>query len=197
MNRLLKLLLISTLLNVPIACDTGNGCQFGDVRSEVQSVTFEAGNLASDQFVPLETVAQPASALKIEVQEVQYVEIASMPYAFFTTSLWACAPPSPKEASLISKIKISADTELTVGALRYEAGEDLSDLFQVVNDEAGSISDFIRQQNATPLLFSETTNSLIIQFKEAPTPFTADLSVVIEFEEGRSIFAALASVTFE
>ncbi len=135
MKRIISLLALIAIFNMPISCD--RGCSSGlpeffiitELSSEIGSILSNRPNRYSvDNSTNFES-----AAIIITISDVEYVDrvstIENLPP--FISASYACSPIGPKPYQILQTIEIISSNSIFMGGVEFEPGSSLNDLFKV------------------------------------------------------------------
>ncbi len=183
-------ILLGIYLMIPISCSESFRCSdsccddegFKQQYSRIDSMSIYAGKIGLVEFGSTERehfIEEPSrnfeeAALRIRTDRVEYISRATLEENFSLSLLngaYACSPPPPKTTQDLRSIEIFSDSSISSNDITYQAGEDLSNLFNVrigyFDPEHISVEEFIDRQRDNRVDFGEGISDTILRLNKA------------------------------
>ncbi len=175
MKRLLTLITIVIVTNLPLGCYIGDDCGgYTPLEAKITDITSEVGMLTSTGFSNSRSTEFDEAAINVSIAGIEYTEIsdASQPGFSIINSAYACSPPEPPPTQAITSVQITSESSVFFGGEEYASGEDLSQLFIAADylyaRGSTTVAEFIERQNQDLYIFGYDGANVAFQLAEKP-----------------------------
>ena len=141
MKRIISLLALIAITNLPISC--GLGCGPFDTRPyKIVSLSSQIGSVIEEVFVESFSSNYDTAAIRVVVDEAQQVGWNNNSYSGLLNSAYACSPPDPN-VQILTLIEITSNKSVFVDGIEFESGGDLESVLKIVGfDSELNVVDF-------------------------------------------------------
>lgn len=178
MKRTLTILGIILVTHLPISCgDGGDGIECGGftpLEARITELTPIVGTYGSSGFSTSITNEFDQAAINISITNMDYSEISQSVKRSFSlmSSAHACSPPQPEPTQSINTITITSESSVYFGGQEYLKGEDLSDLFKVIDysrsEDQITVKEFVNLQNNDLWILGYDGAYVVFQLTDKP-----------------------------
>lgn len=189
MKQLYKITFLFVITQFPISCILTCGSDEDPVSAEITAIDSEFVYFSDingyEEYTSNTTLSHTDAALRIYVEDLNYIPIANNWSFGFISGAYACSPePNVTFVQQIGQIAIVARDAFTFLNTEIQAGDTVNHIFRVRNFESPSLFDFIAEQNSNPAFFGEIGSDLFLQLDGTVTdPIDANFSVSITFKD--------------
>jgi len=184
MKRIVSLLALIILTNLPISCGLGCG-PFDSRPSVIVSISSEIGSMFDGIYSESISTNFNTAAIKAVVEETYKVGKNDRFHFNFVSIAYACSPPDPN-VQHINSISLISNKNIIFNGIEYQSGEELNSFFKIVYPN-GDV--FIEQINDSPddyrWLFGFTGDNMIFQLISKPDfPISQEFTFIFTFDDG-------------
>lgn len=168
MKRLLVLLSLVVLTNIPFSCVDDCG-PFSPMESKITELYVLVGSLTSTGFIETKSTDFDLAAIQIGIADLDYTEvmasIAQPRFSFINTAM-ACSPRLPEPTQAIESIVITSESTVYAQGNEFLPGEQLNELFKINGNLR--IAEYTKKQNSDIELFGNIGSSINFQLSGQP-----------------------------
>lgn len=192
MKKFISLLLLTAVIHLPYSCINEDDCgDFTPLESRITELTTSIGSFDNDGFSNITSNSFNTAAIKIEITEMEFQEIAAYGKAhlnLFTNQAVACSPPVPELAYDITNISITGESEISIDGEAMTAGESLNSLFKVPDSNDITFDTFVQnlQENKWQFGYIGAEFTLVL-VNQPDEPLDQRFKIRFDFSDGTFI----------
>lgn len=184
MKRVVSLLALIIITNLPISC--GLGCGPFDTRPNIiVSISSGIGSVVDGIYSEFISTDFNTAAIRAVVDETHKVgKNDSFDFSFVNVA-YACSAPSPKVQTL-TYIEVTSDKSVFVDGIEFESGEKLEAMFKIVGVDAElNVVDFNNSSSRIFYLGGFKGEEMLFQMaSKSDIPISQNFTFLFTFDDG-------------
>jgi len=192
MKRLVVLVCLLGVTNLPISCGLVGCGPFDTTPYKIVSISSDIGSISDNIFNETISMDFMVAAVRLKIDET--ARVGQVGIFSFSNVAYACSPPEPNVQHLNS-INIISNETIFMNGIEYRGGENLNSIFKIVAS-TGDLS--VEELNEFPdnyrWFFSFANDSIIFQLIDKPDVSMAQkFTFTFMFDDGLE-YQSLTSV---